>query len=160
MNVAQVKSEYLTPERVAQIQAFMNEGFRGEKIERTFSPENFIRTYKTLLESGIGVLFLLLDGDRVEGLIGGAVSPDVLSTRVIAAETSWRVSSRGKGQGMNLLLAFEIWAEFWAGADAMVVHTRADRSERLKLQQKLVSRGYEMSGYQYMKQFSKPQAEK
>lgn len=150
------KGDDLTPERVAQIEAFMNQGFKREKIPRVFYPENFVRIYSKMIDMGVGVLFLLLD-DRGEvvGLLGGVVSPALLTKNIVAQETSWRVGRKGKGWGMRLLEMFEAWAEQVAEADMVLVNTRDDVEEFLRLKGKLEFCDYQVSGHQFMKRIKK-----
>ncbi len=151
MKIIQAKSEDLSPIRLAQIEAFMNAGFQGEKISRVFDKDRFLAMWTLLLEGGKSLLLLLLDGDEVVGLLGGCVQEDILTSHIMGAEMNWRVSHRGKGQGMKLLDLFETWAEE-RGATRLLVHLRADHRELSKLRPKLLARGYGTSGFQFLKE--------
>lgn len=151
MKIIQAGPEHLTPENAEKIERIMNPGFAGEKIARVFHAEHFLSFYRQILQAGIGALFLLVEGEDIRGLIGGAVHPDVLTEHSMAAEITWRVGAQGKGWGMILLEEFTAWAKS-KGASRMVVHLRADEGEFVRLRDKLRARGYEISGYQFLKE--------
>jgi GNAT superfamily N-acetyltransferase len=151
MKIVKADIKDLTTENAEKIGRFMDLGFANEKIARTFHVDNFLAFYRQILPTGIGVLFFLMDGDEILGLIGGAVHPDVITGHNMAAEITWRVSAAGAGWGMKLLEEFTTWAKE-RGATRMVVHLRADEGEFERLKDKLKRREFDISGYQFMKE--------
>jgi GNAT superfamily N-acetyltransferase len=76
-----------------------------------FDIGRFSASWKALIESETGVMFLLLDEGTVRGAIGGVAFPDINSGTLISQEFFWFVSSSARGSyGVRLYKAFEAWS--------------------------------------------------
>jgi GNAT superfamily N-acetyltransferase len=129
----------------------MDEGFRGEKIERSFNSDSFYTFWTKALQLPQYAMFFLCREDSVVGIISGGIGPDPLTGVVMGCEMSWRVSEDGRGGGMALLKSFEEWAKE-NGATRLAVHGRADKGQVQRLTQKLREQDYVISGFQYIKE--------
>lgn len=76
-----------------------------------FNINVFAASWKAILSAGYGVIFLLLEGEKIVGAIGGLTYPDMNSGKVTATETFWFVDEENRGMGgINLYRRLERWA--------------------------------------------------
>lgn len=76
-----------------------------------FNIDVFEAGWRQLLSGGYGVIFLLLDGDRIAGTIGGVAFPDICHGKLVAQEFFFFVAKDARGEGTRLYREFEKWAE-------------------------------------------------
>jgi GNAT superfamily N-acetyltransferase len=88
-----------------------NEWYATSTILRNFNLDVFKKTWIQLLNTGVGVIFGLFEGDNFNGMIGGFAHPDINSGEQIATECFWYVKKNVRGKGLYLLNAFEKWAK-------------------------------------------------
>lgn len=87
--------------------------FFGEgKLPGVFDPNTFLDGWARLITSGVGVIFIAWESDTVKGAIGGAMSPDINTGDITAAEMFWfmKPDHRRGLDGIRLLKAFEDWS--------------------------------------------------
>lgn len=101
MELVGIQSSDLTPQRVAQIERFLKESLEPVKVGGTFSPGN-IEKIKSLLDSGLLILFILLEGDDMVGLMTGGLSPG---------------AAAAKDVGLAILAGWMAWSNAWGGID-------------------------------------------
>lgn len=78
---------------------------------RIFELDRFVSTWTGLLNSGMAVLFLLLDNDQIVGAIGGVAHQELYSHEMVCAELFWHVSKSYRGTGgVRLFKLLEQWA--------------------------------------------------
>ena len=94
--------------------------YDSSKFLKNFNTDCFRKTWTPLLESGVGVIFTLNDGDAMEGALGGIKHPDINNGEMTATEFFWFVSPNDRGEGLKLLKAFENWA-FLAGCKKVIM---------------------------------------
>lgn len=75
-----------------------------------FKMEIFEKNWTNILESGIGVIFVLIVNEEIHGVIGGIKYPDLNSGVICATECFWFVDKVHRGRGLILLKRFEKWA--------------------------------------------------
>ena len=102
----------------------------------------FLSTWKGLLATGIGVIWLLIDEDSgmPVGALGAIKFPDPNNGVLTASEMFWYVKKDYRGQGMKLLELFEGWAEENGCGHITMVHLTDIMPDILK-------RVYERRGY-------------
>ena len=106
------------------------------------NPEFAIKKYREMIQNGNGVFFLSVDGDRIQGGIGGIKGPDFHDGVLYAIETFWFVypEYRQAGVGAELLNTFEEWGRSNGCKKVAMIHLVDSYPEVLK-------RFYESSGY-------------
>ena len=121
------------------------------EIGRPFVMEIYLRFYTTLIESGMGVMFLLVDGEVIQGGIAGLATPDPHNGMFIASELFWFVMPEARG-GLGagrLYKAFETWAIEQCCSEIQMVHLEKFTPERLE--GFYVKQGYEKIETRYSK---------
>ena len=77
-----------------------------------FNIEIFKKNWEMFFSTGIGMIFVLVDeAGEVYGGIGCVRVPDLMTDTMIASEMFWYVMEGKRGEGMQLLRAFESWAK-------------------------------------------------
>ncbi len=114
VNASELDNELdLDNETVDQICSLLIPIFQASNVGDSCNSFEFQHLWRSLSQQDPpSVLFLLKDGDRVLGLIGGVTFDDPLTGLRYAAEVVWRVSPEagGQGWGLKLLQRFEWWA--------------------------------------------------
>jgi len=132
------------------IQKLFAEGFVGEKIPRPFEVLGFADRWHAMLDYSESVMFILHEGDEVNGLISGVMVSDMTTGERIAVVINWRVNERGKGWGVKLLETFEDWAK---NHEAKYVETHARVDKGLgKTHRKLKDKQYIPASVIYLKE--------
>ncbi len=75
-----------------------------------FDMQKFIATWEPVLTSGSGVIFMMAEGDSIEGVLGGIRHLDLYSSEAYATELFWFIRRESRGNGLKLYKAFEKWA--------------------------------------------------
>lgn len=114
MEILKIQSSDLTPQRVEQIEKFLKAHLEAVKLAGTFSPGNLPKI-KTLLDSGVLILFLMVEGADVVGAMTGGLSPD---------------ARKGKELGTTLLSGFVSWGQAWDGLDTMRAFSTYSRQNK------------------------------
>jgi GNAT superfamily N-acetyltransferase len=118
------------------------------KVDRAYA----IKTYRKLIESGMGGVLLLEDRGVLHGGLGYIFSVDLHFPRKIAIETFWFVLPQYRGKGVALLNAFEELAVQEGCAQIAMVHLADSFPERLR--ELYLRRGYELMESHYVKELS------
>lgn len=107
-----------------------------------FSLETFVRSWVTLIDSNVGVMFGMFDGDVPVGAVGGGIFQSLYTGEDVATEFFWFVTKnhRRSGEALQLLQEFETWA-FEQGAK------RIDATVLFNEYSEIVSRIYVGRGY-------------
>lgn len=123
-------------------------------IGRAFKMENFVQFYGTLIESGLGVMFLLLDGDLIQGGIAGIALPDPHNGVLMAQEFFWyvRAEARGGLGSGRLYRAFENWAIEQRCEEIQMVHLQQSMPGRLEAFYR--KQGYQLIETRYSKRLN------
>lgn len=95
-----------------------------------FKPEYFINSWTQFLSTSIGVIFIL---DDYAGMLGAIKYPDINTGRLSALECFWFVSQDKRGNGLELLKEFELWAKDHQCLDIRMVHLSDSMPERLSV---------------------------
>lgn len=76
------------------------------KLPGKFNRDHFAKTWRMLLESGVGIW--LMDFPSKRGAIGGATYEDIFTGEKVASEIFWYIKpeERGTALGLNLMRAF------------------------------------------------------
>ena len=106
------------------------------------NPEFTIKKYREMIQNGTGVLLLSINGNTIQGGIGGIKGPDFHDGDMYAVETFWFVypEYRQKGVGVELLNAFEEWGRSNGCEKVAMIHLVDSYPDVLK-------RFYEANGY-------------
>lgn len=86
------------------------EFYASSRILKTFEIERFVDTWTRFLYGGMGVIFLLVEGEEILGTIGAVAYMEPYSQEMIAQEFWWYVLKESRGAGVRLYRAFEEWA--------------------------------------------------
>lgn len=107
--------------------------YSASRFLKRFDLERFCTVWRTLLEGGSGVVFLLEDEGAIAGTLGGMLYPDLYSGDLIATEFFWFVDPANRGGGMQLYRAFEAWACANHATEIRMVHLHDSMPERLSV---------------------------
>ncbi len=105
---------------------------RSSRLIRPFEMARFQALWTSLIESGTGAIFSLVDAGRIVGFIGGVVYPEPYCDELIAQEFFWFVQGEHRGQGLRLYRAFEQWAREKGCAQIRMAHLSDLMPEKLK----------------------------
>jgi GNAT superfamily N-acetyltransferase len=97
-----------------------------------FDSERFVSFWDSMLESGVGVIFILQDEDGPSGAIGGVKYPEPYSGDLIATEFFWYCKPSKRGDGLWLYGEFEEWARREGCTEIRMVHLSDSMPERLR----------------------------
>lgn len=112
-----------------------------------YDPQIALATWTTLLNSGMATIFILKD---YQGMLGAMAYPDPNSGELTATEFFWWVDPVARGQGLQLLEAYEAWAEEKGCTRAIMVHLADSMPQRL--QSLYRRRGYEEMETHFVKE--------
>ena len=143
----------LDNETVDQICSLLVPAFQASNIGDSCNSFEFQHLWRSLQQNnGLpAILFLLRDGNKIFGLLGGVTFDDPLTGLRYAAEVVWRVSPEagGQGWGLKLLQRFEWWAGS-QGCKRIVLH--GSTKEEVALCQKIGPLGYNPYQIEYVKE--------
>lgn len=88
--------------------------------------------YVPMVKSGKCAIFMLKDGMKVCGAIGGIKAEDLHCGEMVAVETFWFVSPDYRGQGLRLLELFEEWAKEEGCKKVAMIHLEDSMPDALK----------------------------
>lgn len=157
MEIFKVKSfSDLTPERLEGIKKIFTTGFEKEEIKREFSWQSFVRFWEFALNFSFNSLWLLIDEieeDKVFGIIGGTIYPDMLTSQRIAVELCWRTAQeiKGQGWGWKLLTTFVEWAIVEQNATRIMTHRFLSKDIKAdeRYDNKIKELGFAPLGFEY-----------
>lgn len=118
----------------------------------TFKHEAFLHNWTLFLEKNIGAMWALVKGDKILGVLGGILAPDMNNGDMMAVETFWYVlpEARGSLDSIRLLMTFEIWAQNVGAKRIMMAHLLSSMPEKLK--EYYEKRGYRALEINYVKE--------
>lgn len=102
-----------------------------------FNPDICLRNWKTLVERGLGVVFIVGD---VDGFLAAVKTPDINTGELKAVELGWYVKPSKRGIGLKLLRTYIEWAKE-SGCKAVGVTHMQD------VMPQVVKRIYERMGF-------------
>ena len=113
--------------------------------------DHAVKVYRRFLESGIGVVFISMDHNRLQGGLAAIWAEDLHWRGRFAVETIWFVdpADRDMGVGTQLLNAFEEWAKSEGCHKVAMIHLSDSYPEILE--QYYVSKGYQLMEKHYVK---------
>lgn len=114
--------------------------YSASRVLRGFDMQRFETLWRTLLESGAGVIFILKSDGQITGTIGGMMHPELYSGELLAVELFWFVDEAQRGQGIRLYRRFEQWAREKGCAEIRMAHLVDSMPEK-------VAAFYERVGY-------------
>lgn len=103
-------------------------------LETKFNPTHFIKTWKQLIASGAGRIFIARDsGGAAAGVIGGLQYQDTNTGDVMVHEAFWFVhpTQRGGFLAMRLYREFITWAKMIGAKTVIMVHLIGANGEQL-----------------------------
>jgi len=128
--------------------AFFKEG----KLPGEFIESEFIKTWNTLMDLGVGTIFSLRKDGELKGGLGAIKYPDANDGKCVVTEAFWYVLAEARGHGLALLKAFERWAVDVGAERIIMVHLSGLTPEPLK---KLYLRmGYDECEVHYVKKIT------
>jgi len=83
----------------------------GRKYLDGFSLDNFVKMWTGFIQSGEGVIYLLVAGKAILGAIGGFRHTEQYCDYPVAQEFFWFVDEDCRGRGVMLYRALEKWAK-------------------------------------------------
>jgi GNAT superfamily N-acetyltransferase len=118
-------------------------------------PKHSERVYKRLINEQRGAMLVMTDetGDinKMVGGLGCVKGEDLHFPRTLAIETFWYVAPEYRGQGMDLIKAFEQWAKNNNCDGCALIHL-ADSMEDI-LPKIYKRRGYSLVEQHFVKEF-------
>lgn len=100
-----------TLEDIPNLEPLAREFYEQSRFLGVFMQDLFSQLWTGLLESGTGVIYLLMDdAGEITGTLGGVVYPEPYSGALVATEFFWFVQAGARGGGLRLLRSFEEWA--------------------------------------------------
>lgn len=102
--------ECVSAARLPALSACAAEFYAATAFVKRFQFDRFCHVWETFIASGAGVIFGLVDGDEIVGMLGGIALPEIYSGDLIASEFFWFVRDGYRGDGMRLYNTFEAWA--------------------------------------------------
>ena len=142
----------LSAQNIDQICGLLEPIFKKTNVGQSCNSFELRHLWESLLwKSTPATLFLLIDGPKILGLIGGFTFDDPLTKIRYAAEVMWRVSPEagGQGWGLKLLQSFERWARE-NGCSRTVIHGSA--LDQARTNKKVSPLGYSQYQIEYMKE--------
>lgn len=115
-----------------------------------FNIEIFASNWENFIESGVGIIFLLINNGDIIGVLGGIKYPDVNSNQLIATELFWYVEKEHRGQGGKLLKEFEEWAKLEGCKKIIMVHMTDFMPDKLSVIYR--RKGYKKMEVHYVKE--------
>ena len=120
------------------------------KMPGIFNPVSFVSSWLTVLDSGMGVIWVLEDENKVIGTLGCGIYRDLNTGDLVASEFFWYVLPDHRGRGILLLREFEKWAKNIGAKRVIMVHLTKCMPERVgEIYKKM---GYEMLETHYVKE--------
>lgn len=113
-------------------------GFMKESRHAPFDTGKAIESWTGFISSGIGTVLIL---DDFHGAIGGVFYQDPHRLCLVASEFFWYVKPEHRGNGGELLDAFEAWAKKKGCARVIMTHLSDSMPQGLK-------KYYERKGYE------------
>lgn len=126
--------------------------YASSKVLRDFDLNRFCELWRSLLDSGMGVIFVLEDEGKIHGAIGGVKYPDTYSARQVATEFFWFVDPASRGAGLSLYHLFEKWAREQSCDEIRMVHLADSMPEKLERVYRHL--GFERVEVHYRKEFT------
>ena len=117
--------------------------FEEGKLPGGLNPDVFVATWKKLISTGVGVVFVLIGESGPQGFLGAVTYPDLFNGDKVAVENYWFVLPEFRGRGILLLNEFERWAKAEGCKRVSMVHLQRLQPDRLK-------ELYESRGYQHI----------
>lgn len=142
-----------TVEDLARLGTLACEFYAETKFARdVFSLDRFMALWKSLIESGMGVIFLLFSEDVPIGALGAVAHQEPYSDSVIAQEMFMFINKDHRcGSGMlRLLRSYEQWAKERGCSQVRIAHLQDLQPERLGALYE--RRGYEPVEVSYARQ--------
>jgi len=133
---------------------FGDKFFHEAKLQGTFNPEHFERTWITVLGQGLGTIWKLEVGGKIVGLLGAFLTPDLCTGDLAATEAFWYVLPEHRGGliGIRLLEHYEQWSlQHKAVRSTMIRILNRDNMNGDGLDKLYRLRGYEPSEMSYTK---------
>lgn len=100
-----------TVEDLPKLSACAEEFYAASKFLRKFDLSRFVAMWSSLLNSDTGVIFLLVDGDMITGMIGAMVYPEAYSDEIILQEFFLFIRKEHRG-GFGLLRLYRALEEY------------------------------------------------
>jgi len=120
-----------TAEDLRALYPLAREFYRSSRILRGFDLERFESFWRVLFGNGCGAIFLLTDGQDIQGTIGGMFYPEPYSGELLAQEFFWFVRKERRGAGVLLYRAFEDWARAQGCVELRMAHLSDSMPEKV-----------------------------
>lgn len=106
------KVENLTDMDMAALKSLGTEFYIESEMPGEFNFEHFISSLRIAHRASILGLWFLEQDERIVGMIGGLLAPNVFTGKMIAVESFWFVTGEYRRgiSGVRLLYAFIDWA--------------------------------------------------
>ena len=108
-----------------------------------FDRDVFVRSWTGFLDGGNGIIFVVEVAGIFVGALGALKFQDPNNGNLIASELFWYVRPEHRGKGLDLLAAFENWADDAGCQQKTMVYLTDSMPDQVK-------RIYERKGYRAM----------
>lgn len=140
----------LTKEELWKLPVLAEEFYNSSSHLRGFKAEVAVTNWQKLIESDMGVVFGLKDGEDIIGMLGAMKIPDLHTGERLGIEIFWFVSESRRSKGLLLVKAFEGWGKENRCSRLIMAYMQDLMPEKLeKLYEKL---GYTLMEKSYVKE--------
>lgn len=117
----------------------------------TFKPIAFLHNWKGIMANNLGVMWGYYHKGKVVGILGGLLTPDLMSGEMVATEAFWYVLPKHRKSiwSVKLLFTFELWAKQIGAKRIIMAHLL--HAVSAKLSHYYVKRGYRAVEINYVK---------
>lgn len=137
---------------LAEAQILGESFFKECGLPGSFKHEAFIHNWTLFLSTNIGAMWAFVKNDKVVGLLGAILSPDMNDGELVAMETFWYVHPKHRNsiESVKLLMVFELWAQKIGAKRIMMAHLLSSMPK--KLASYYERRGYRPLEINYVKE--------
>jgi len=103
--------ERATTDRLRELMPLIEEFYASSKFLNRFNPDHCEKMWINLITNNIGIIFLLIEHEKITGFLAALKYPDINSGELVGTEMAWFVKESQRGRGLLLLKEFEKWAK-------------------------------------------------
>jgi len=120
-----------TPGDLPRLATCAQEFYASSKHLTNFKLERFVNFWTSIIQEGIGVVFVFEKDGELQGALGGMRSADLYSGTSYSQELFWFVRECYRGAGLQLYRAFEKWSREQGCNEIRMIHLSDSMPERL-----------------------------
>jgi hypothetical protein len=122
----------LTVEEVPQCEEIGRLFYAEGTIPGEFNPEVFNSNWKNLIDNNVGTILGAWKNNRLIGVLGGVLAPDVNDGQLVANEMFWFMLPDSRGGGIRLLKSYMKLMKSRGAKRITMVHLADGMGNRVK----------------------------